>query len=301
MASRGPRLRHRERGKRLDITQIYLDAIPLVFAFVLGLSFLLLVVFHSLVIPIKAILLNLLSTAAAFGVMMAVFQDGILGHAFGLAPFERHRELGADLRVRDPVRSLDGLPRVHPDPGQGGPRPRARLPGGGRPGHLDHPGTITSAATIMVVVFAGLRDDPVRLHPALGLGLAVAVLLDATVVRSVLLPATMTLLGDWNWWLPSFLRWLPRVTITAGMLATFTVPLKRRPGRGVSGLTGRPRRGSITRRARGPIAASPRLRWSESGGLSPRQPDSARAPGAGIGRRVPGTFLPIAAKPGSCA
>jgi len=74
-------------------------------------------------------------------------------------------------------------------------------------------GTITSAATIMVLVFAAFVTIPFAFIQELGLGLAVAVLLDATVVRSVLLPASMTLLGDWNWWLPGFLRWLPRVTI----------------------------------------------------------------------------------------
>jgi uncharacterized membrane protein YdfJ with MMPL/SSD domain len=74
-------------------------------------------------------------------------------------------------------------------------------------------GTITSAATIMVLVFAVFITIPFAFIQELGLGLAVAVLLDATVVRSVLLPATMTLLGDWNWWLPRFLGWLPKVTI----------------------------------------------------------------------------------------
>ena len=74
-------------------------------------------------------------------------------------------------------------------------------------------GTITSAATITVLVFAAFITIPFAFIQELGLGLAVAVLLDATVVRSVLLPSTMTLLGDWNWWLPPFLHWLPRVTI----------------------------------------------------------------------------------------
>ena len=198
----------------LDVTQIYVDAIPLVFGFVLGLSFLLLlVVFHSLVIPIKAIALNLLSTAASFGVMVAVFQDGIAGHALGLARssvieswvpifvFAILFGLSMDYHVfilsrvkeaRD--RGLDSRAAV------------AR-------GIAITSGTITSAATIMVLVFAAFVTIPFAFIQELGLGLAVAVLLDATVVRSVLLPATMTLLGDWNWWLPPFLRWLPRVTI----------------------------------------------------------------------------------------
>ncbi|MGH2406860.1 MAG: MMPL family transporter [Candidatus Limnocylindrales bacterium] len=201
-------------AQALDVTQIYLDAIPLVFGFVLGLSFLLLlIVFHSLVIPLKAIALNLLSTAAAFGVMVAVFQDGIFGHAFGLEQssvveswvpifvFAILFGLSMDYHVfilsrvkeaRD--RGLDSRAAV------------AR-------GIAITSGTITSAATIMVLVFAAFVTIPFAFIQELGLGLAVAVLLDATIVRSVLLPATMTLLGDWNWWLPSFLRWLPRVTI----------------------------------------------------------------------------------------
>jgi RND superfamily putative drug exporter len=74
-------------------------------------------------------------------------------------------------------------------------------------------GTITSAASIMVVVFAVFVTFKFVFIQQLGLGLAVAVLIDATLIRSVLLPATMTLLGDWNWWLPRWLRWLPNVTI----------------------------------------------------------------------------------------
>ena len=198
----------------LDVTQIYLDAIPLVFAFVLGLSFLLLlVVFHSLVIPIKAIALNLLSTAAAFGVMVAVFQDGILGHAFGLAQsnvieswvpifvFAILFGLSMDYHVFILTRVKEARDR--------GLDSRAAV----AKGISITSGTITSAATIMVLVFAAFITIPFAFIQELGLGLAVAVLLDATVVRSILLPATMTLLGDWNWWLPPFLRWLPRVTI----------------------------------------------------------------------------------------
>ncbi len=184
------------------------------FAFVLGLSFLLLlVVFHSLVIPIKAIALNLLSTAAAFGVMVAVFQDGIIGHAFGLAQstvieswvpifvFAILFGLSMDYHVFILTRVKEARDR--------GLDSRAAV----AKGISITSGTITSAATIMVLVFAAFITIPFAFIQELGLGLAVAVLLDATVIRSVLLPATMTLLGDWNWWLPSFLRWLPNVTI----------------------------------------------------------------------------------------
>ena len=201
-------------AQAMDVTQIYLDAIPLVFGFVLGLSFLLLlVVFHSLVIPLKALALNLLSTAAAFGVMAAVFQDGIVGHAFGLQQssvieswvpifvFAILFGLSMDYHVFILTRVKEARDR--------GLDSRSAV----AKGISITAGTITSAATIMVLVFAAFVTIPFAFIQELGLGLAVAVLLDATVVRSVLLPASMTLLGDWNWWLPGFLRWLPRVTI----------------------------------------------------------------------------------------
>jgi RND superfamily putative drug exporter len=76
-------------------------------------------------------------------------------------------------------------------------------------------GTVTSAAAIMVVVFAVFLTLPLPIARELGLGMMVAVFVDATVIRTVLLPATMKLLGDWNWWLPGFLRWLPRIAIEA--------------------------------------------------------------------------------------
>ena len=97
------------------------------------LSFLLLLIaFRSIVIPIKAILLNLLSTAAAYGVLVLVFQEGWLGDALGVKP-RRHRGIRAGVHLHDPVRPLDGLPRLHPDADQGGARSRARIErGGGR-------------------------------------------------------------------------------------------------------------------------------------------------------------------------
>jgi RND superfamily putative drug exporter len=85
-------------------------------------------------------------------------------------------------------------------------------------------GTITSAASIMVVVFGVFVTLKFVFIQQLGLGLAVAVFIDATLIRSVLLPASMTLLGEWNWWLPPFLRWLPRITIEGGELEPEEVP-----------------------------------------------------------------------------
>ena len=116
----------------VDVTKVYADGIPLIFGFVLGLSFLLmLVAFHSIVIPIKAILLNLLSTAAAYGVLVLVFQRRLVRRAARDHAERGHRELGPAVHLHDPVRAVDGLPPVHPHPDQGGPGPRARLAGGG--------------------------------------------------------------------------------------------------------------------------------------------------------------------------
>ena len=198
----------------LDVTQIYIDAAPRIFLFVLGLSFLLmLVAFHSIVIPIKAILLNLLSTGAAFGVMVLVFRDGWLAEPLGITP-------GGVIESWVPVfiftilfgLSMDYhlfiLTRIKEarDRGMDSRAAVAR-------GVSVTAGTITSAASIMVVVFAAFVTLKFVFIQQLGLGLAVAVFIDATIVRSVLLPASMQLLGDWNWWLPPFLRWLPRITI----------------------------------------------------------------------------------------
>jgi len=198
----------------VDVTQLYANGIPTIFFFVLSLSFLLmLVAFHSIVIPIKAIILNLLSTAAAYGVLVLVFEQGWLAGPLGITPggiieswvplfiFTILFGLSMDYHLfiltrikeaRD--RGLDSREAV-------------------AKGISVTAGTITSAASIMVVVFGVFVTLKFSFIQQLGLGLAVAVFIDATVIRSVLLPASMTLLGDWNWWMPRFLDWIPRVTI----------------------------------------------------------------------------------------
>jgi RND superfamily putative drug exporter len=198
----------------MDFVRYYLDAMPLVFGFVLGLSFLLLLIaFHSLVIPLKAILLNLLSTGAAYGAMVLVFQDGWFSGPLGFVPtgviqsfipvfmFTILFGLSMDYHLFILTRIKEARDR-----GEDSRLAVAR-------GIAITSGTITSAAAIMVAVFAVFVTLRVMIIKQLGLGLAVAVLIDATIIRSILLPATMQLLGDWNWWLPPFLRWLPRVTI----------------------------------------------------------------------------------------
>jgi uncharacterized membrane protein YdfJ with MMPL/SSD domain len=198
----------------LDITNVYVDGTPRIVAFVLSLSFLLmLVAFRSIVIPIKAILLNLLSTGAAFGVLVLVFRDGVLADQLGITTgnvieswvpmfiFTILFGLSMDYHLFILTRIKEARDR--------GLDSRAAV----AQGIAVTSGTITSAASIMVVVFAVFVTLRFVFIQELGLGLAVAVLIDATLIRSVLLPATMTLLGDRNWWLPPFLRWLPHVTI----------------------------------------------------------------------------------------
>jgi RND superfamily putative drug exporter len=185
---------------------------PYVFAFVLGLAFvLLLVTFRSIVIPIKAIVLNLLSVAAAYGVLVLVFQDGRLESVLGFESFGAVTPwLPLFLFVVLFGLSMDYhvliLSRVREAHDAGMPTTRA----------VDHgiratASVVTSAAIVMVGVFAIFATLGWIDFKMMGVGLAVAVLLDATIVRAVLLPATMTLLGEWNWYLPRWLQWLPQV------------------------------------------------------------------------------------------
>jgi RND superfamily putative drug exporter len=199
----------------LDQTDFYAKALPTIFVFVLGLSFLLLLVaFRSIVIPIKAILLNLLSTSAAYGMLTLVFQEGWLKDQIGFKPgiiesfvplfiFTILFGLSMDYHVFILTRIKEARDR--------GLDSNAAV----AKGIAITSGTVTSAAAIMVVVFGVFVTLKTSVIQQLGFGLAVAIFLDATIVRSILLPATMRLLGEWNWWLPGFLRWLPQVTIEA--------------------------------------------------------------------------------------
>jgi len=183
---------------------------PLVFAFVLGLAFvLLLITFRSIVIPATAIVLNLLSVGAAYGVLVWIFQDGhlqgLLGfHATGaivtwlpLFLFTVLFGLSMDYHVFIVSRIKELADR-----GAGTEEAVAR-------GIAGTAGTVTAAAAVMVAVFAVFATLSTVEIKQMGVGLAVAVLLDATVIRAVLLPATMKLLGRWNWYLPRWLGWLP--------------------------------------------------------------------------------------------
>ena len=196
----------------------YLDVIdhytPWVFAFVLSLSFLFLtVVFRSLVVPAKAILMNLLSVGAAYGLIVAVFQKGwgadLLG--FQQVPYveawiplflfavlfgtsmDYHVFLLSRIRERYDERGDNGESVAF--------------------GLQSTAGIITGAAVIMVAVFGGFAAGDLVMFQQLGFGLAAAVLIDATIVRCILVPAAMRLLGDTNWWLPQPLHWLPDVRV----------------------------------------------------------------------------------------
>src|SRR5215211_2135732 len=195
-----------------DFSSNLSSRLPLIFAFVFGLAFLLmLVTFRSIVIPIKAILLNLLSVGAAYGVLVLVFQNGngesLLGFTSNggvtnwlpLFLFVVLFGLSMDYHVFS-------LSRVRELYDRGMTTDEAV-----RQGIASTAGTVTSAAAVMVGVFAVFITLTFLDFKEMGLGLAVAVLIDATIIRGVLLPASMKLLGDWNWYLPGWLEWLPRV------------------------------------------------------------------------------------------
>jgi uncharacterized membrane protein YdfJ with MMPL/SSD domain len=194
---------------------------PIVIAFVLGLSFLLLtVVFRSLVVPLKAIIMNLLSVGAAYGMVVMFFQQDVgpsfvktiaewfnfpqvetieawiplflFSVLFGLS-MDYHVFLLTRIRERFDQTKNNSEAVAH--------------------GLRTTAGIITGAALIMVAVFGGFAAGRLAPLQQMGFGLAVAVFLDATVVRSVLVPSTMKLLGDRNWYLPKWLEWLPKLDV----------------------------------------------------------------------------------------
>jgi putative drug exporter of the RND superfamily len=193
-----------------DFNQTVKSRAPYVFAFVLGLAFvLLLITFRSIVIPIKAILLNLLSVGAAYGVLVWIFQDG---HLEGLLNFHSNGAVASWVPLfLFPVLfglSMDYhvfiLSRVKELVDRGVPTEEAV-----ERGIRGTASTVTNAAAVMVAVFAIFATLQQLDIKQMGVGLAVAVFIDATLIRAVLLPATMKLLGDWNWYLPRWLQWLP--------------------------------------------------------------------------------------------
>ena len=187
--------------------------LPYVFAFVLGLAFvLLLVTFRSIVVPLKAIVLNLLSVGAAYGILTLVFQDG---HGESLLGFESLGGITAWLPLFLFVilfgLSMDYhvfiLSRIREAVDRGESTDDAVAHG-----IRSTAGVVTSAAMVMVAVFAIFATLSSVEFKMMGVGLAAAILIDATLVRAVLLPATMKLLGERNWYLPKRLSWLPKIS-----------------------------------------------------------------------------------------
>jgi RND superfamily putative drug exporter len=198
----------------VDAVAVVKDYVPIIIGAVLAASFLLLLVaFRSIVVPLKAVVMNLLSVGAAYGLIVLVFQLGVgnelLGfpqtdvieswiplflfailfgmsmdyHVFLLSRIKEHYDTTGDNRS-SVVHGLQSTAAI-----------------------------ITGAALIMVAVFGGFALGPLSMFQQMGFGLAVAVIIDATIVRMVLVPASMELLGDLNWYFPRWLEWIPRVSI----------------------------------------------------------------------------------------
>jgi uncharacterized membrane protein YdfJ with MMPL/SSD domain len=212
-----------------DFNEQMRSRLPYVFLFVLGLAFvLLLLTFRSLVIAATAVALNLLSVAAAYGVLVAVFQHGWLADVFG---FQTNGAIVSwlplflfvvlfGLSMDYHVFILSRIKELH----DGGTPTDDAI----RLAITRTAGTVTSAAIIMVAVFGLFATLSLIMMQQMGFGLAVAVLIDATVIRAVLVPATMKLLGEWNWYLPRWLEWVPSLSPEGERK-----PPPKRPGRPV--------------------------------------------------------------------
>ena len=188
--------------------------LPIILAFVLGLSFVLLTVaFRSLVVAVKAIAVNLLSVGAAYGLLVLVFQEGVGNELFGFPQVDTIEAwvplfLFAVLFGLSMDYHVFLLSRI---------RERYRLTGDNTDavahGVASTGRIITGAALIIIAVFSGFARGDLVMFQQMGFGVAVALLLDATLVRLVLVPAAMELLGERNWYLPTWLRWLPDVRV----------------------------------------------------------------------------------------
>jgi putative drug exporter of the RND superfamily len=209
-----------ETAAAVDLFKLVETYTPIVFGLVLGLSFLLLTAaFRSVVVPIKAIIMNLLSVGAAYGVIVVFFQQNVgpawvkeLSAGLGFQQVESVEAwvplflfcvlfgLSMDYHVFLLSRIKERFDQTRDN--------AASVAYGLR----TTAGLITGAALIMVAVFGGFAAGRLVSMQQTGFGLAVAVLLDATIVRAVLVPASMKLLGDWNWYLPRWLNWLPQLT-----------------------------------------------------------------------------------------
>ena len=205
-----------ETAEIVDYRELMEQWLPLVFAFVLGFSFILLMVaFRSIVVPAKAIVLNLLSVGAAYGLIVLIFQEGVGNELFGFPQVDAI-EAWLPLFLFSVLFGLSMdyhvflLSRIRERYTQTGDSSEAVAFGVRTTSRL-----ITGAALIIIVVFAGFATGELVMFQQMGFGVALALLLDATVIRSVLVPAAMELLGERNWYLPKWLEWLPHYEVEA--------------------------------------------------------------------------------------
>ena len=201
-------------SENIDYFDAVTDPAPLVFAFVLGLTFVLLTIaFRSLAVAFTAIVLNLLSVGAAYGLLVLVFQEGVGADLLGFQQVEAIEAwvplflfsvlfgLSMDYQVflLSRIRERYDATRETRDAVRWGVASTARI--------------ITGAALIIVAVFSGFARGDLVMFQQMGFGVAVALLIDATVIRSVLLPSVMALLGERNWYLPQWLEWIPHFEV----------------------------------------------------------------------------------------
>ena len=201
-------------AEELDYEHVMSHWMPIVFAFVLGLTLVLLtIVFRSIVVAGTAIVLNLLSVGAAYGVLVLVFQHGVLAGTLGLLQVDRI-EPWVPLFLFSVLFGLSMdyevflLSRIRERFVQTGDTDGSVAYGVGSTARL-----ITGAAAIIIAVFVGFATGDLAPFQQMGVGVAVSLAVDATLIRSVVLPASMRLLGRWNWYLPRWLEWLPRLTL----------------------------------------------------------------------------------------
>ena len=201
-------------AENIDYYDVMSHWLPIVLVFVFGMTFILLsVAFRSIVVPATAIVLNLLSVGAAYGLLVLVFQDGVASGLLGfqqvdvveawvpLFLFAVLFGLSMDYQVflLSRIRERYTQTRDNTDAITFGITSTARI--------------ITGAALIIVAVFAGFAAGDLVMFQQMGFGIAVALLIDATLIRSVLVPASMKLLGEHNWYLPGWLQWLPHLEV----------------------------------------------------------------------------------------
>jgi RND superfamily putative drug exporter len=198
----------------VDLADVMGSRLPYMFLSILLLSFvLLMLVFRSLLVPLKAVIMNLLSIGAAYGVIVAVFQNGWLKNVVGIGK-EGPIEAWVPMMLFAIVFGLSMdyevflLSRIKEEYDRDHDNATAVSHGLAKTARL-----ITAAAAIMICVFGSFVLSDLRVLKLIGFGLAFAVFIDATVVRLVLVPATMELLGDRNWWFPKMLEWLPRIHV----------------------------------------------------------------------------------------